>query len=69
MSGSGLRLVISQLVAVSNMAMPTLEIALATRIAVKAALPNTPQRETEEAVAFDLGAGGLLTGTCEVSTA
>ena len=30
-SGSGLRLVISQLMAVSNIAMPMLEIALATR--------------------------------------
>ncbi len=44
-SGSQFMLVISQLVAVSNIAMPMLEIELATRIAVNATLPNTPQRE------------------------
>ena len=44
-NGFGLRLVISQLVAVSNIAMPTLEIALAIRITVNAVLLNTPQRE------------------------
>ena len=67
-SGSGVRLVISQLVAVSNMAMPTLEIALAIRIAVKAALPNTPQREGADA-AFEDGVDGLLTGRNPGSTA
>ena len=52
-SGSGLRLVISQLIAVSNIAMPMLEIELATRMTVKARLPNTPQREAAGVAAFD----------------
>jgi hypothetical protein len=43
--GSGLRLVISQLVAVSNIAMPTFDSELATRTTVKARFPKTPQRD------------------------
>ena len=43
--GSGLRLVISQLVDVSNIAMPTFDAELAIRMTVKARLPNTPQRD------------------------
>ena len=43
--GLGLRLVINQLVEVSNMAMPTFDAELAIRMTVKAGLLNTPQRE------------------------
>ena len=43
--GSGLRLVISQAIEVSNIAMPTFESELATRITVKARLANTLGRE------------------------
>ena len=44
-SGSGLRLVISQLVAVSNIAIPTADRDVMIRMTVNATLPNTPQRE------------------------
>ena len=44
--GLGLRLVINQLVEVSNMAMPTFDAELAIRMTVKAGLLNTPQRES-----------------------
>ena len=59
-SGFGLRLVISQLVAVSNIAMPTLEIALEIRMTVKAGWPNTPQREAGTGVGAEVA--GLLKG-------
>ena len=48
-SGFGLRLVISQLEAVSNIAAPTAEIELAIRMTVKARWRNTPQGEGGEA--------------------
>jgi len=57
-SGFGLSLVISQLIDVSNIAIPTLESALAIRIAVNATLPNTPQRE--EGAGFGAEVDGLL---------
>ncbi len=44
--GLGLRLVINQLVEVSNIAMPTFDAELAIRMTVKAGLLNTPQRES-----------------------
>ena len=44
--GSGLRLVINQLVDVSNIAIPTFDSELAIRMTVKARLPKTPHRET-----------------------
>ncbi len=44
--GLGLRLVIIQAEAVSNIANPTLESAVATRMTTKAELPNTPQRDS-----------------------
>src|SRR5271166_2386461 len=43
--GFGLRLVISQLEAVSNIAAPTADTELAIRMTVKATLANTPQRD------------------------
>ena len=43
--GSGLRLVISQLIEVSNIAMPTFDSELATRMTEKAGLAKTPQRD------------------------
>ena len=64
-SGSGLRLVISQLMAVSNIAMPMLETELATRMTVKATLPNTPQREGAGAASFGGEAVGELKRTTE----
>ena len=44
-SGSRLRLVISQLDPVSNMASPMVDAALATRMTLKAALANMPHRD------------------------
>ena len=43
--GSGLRLVISQLIEVSNIAIPTFDAELAIRMTVNARLPNTPHRD------------------------
>ena len=54
MIGSGLRLVISQLVEVSNIAVPTFEADLAIRMMVKAGLPNTPHRDPGLADGSDL---------------
>ena len=48
-SGFGLSPVISQLVDVSNIAMPTLEAEVAMRITRKAAFPNTPHRVCADA--------------------
>ena len=61
-SGFGLSLVISQLIEVSNIAIPTLETALAIRIAVNATLPNTPQREEAGAEPFGAAVDGLVNG-------
>ena len=44
--GSGFWLVISQLIDVSNIAMPTFDNELATRMTANATLPNRPQRES-----------------------
>src|SRR5271169_5565601 len=52
--GSGLRLVISQFVDVSNIANPTFDAELAIRTTVNARLPNTPRRQSRPA-----GASGL----------
>jgi hypothetical protein len=52
-SGFGLRLVMSQLIDVSNIAMPMLEIDVAIRITVNARWPNTPAREGEGAEPLD----------------
>ena len=52
--GSGLRLVISQLIDISNIATPTFETELAIRITVNARLPNTPQRESAPAEGSNL---------------
>ena len=54
--GSGLRLVISQADAVSNIATPILATALAATMTAKARLPNTPQRELDIS---GLGRSGL----------
>src|SRR5208283_4073523 len=48
-SGFGLRLVISQAEAVSNIAAPTADTELAISMTVKARWPNTPQRDGREA--------------------
>src|SRR5271157_5111725 len=61
-TGSGLRLVISQLVAVSNMAMPTFETELAIRMTVNARLPNTPQRGSAPIDGFGLTLDSLDKG-------
>src|SRR5262249_4933986 len=47
--GSGLRLVINQLVDVSNMATPTFDIELAARMTMNARLANTPHRTSPPA--------------------
>ena len=60
-SGFGLRLVISQLEAVSNIATPTAEIELAIRMTVKARWANTPQGEGGEAE------GSGVETACEVT--
>ncbi len=52
--GSGLRLVISQFVDVSNIAKPTFDAELAIRTTVNARLPKTPHRQ-----AWPAGASGL----------
>jgi hypothetical protein len=65
-NGFGLSLVISQLIEVSNIAIPTLESAVAIRIAVNAALPNTPQREA--GATFGSEVDGLLKGVDRVLT-
>ena len=44
-NGSGLRLVMSQLEAVSNIASPMVDTALAMRMTVKAVFANRPQRD------------------------
>ncbi len=60
-SGFGLSLAISQLIEVSNIAIPTLDIALAIRIAANAGLPNTPQREAG-AEPFGAAVDGMVNG-------
>jgi len=60
-SGSGLRLVVSQFITMSNITMPTLEIEPAARMTVKARLANMPQREGPGAAAFDEEAEELFT--------
>ena len=57
--GSGLRLVISQLIDVSNIANPTFDAELAIRMTVNAKLPNTPQRHSRPAGASDLTLNSL----------
>ena len=52
--GSGLRLVISQFVDVSNIAKPTFDAELAIRTTVNAKFPKTPQRQS-----WPAGASGL----------
>ena len=52
--GSGLRLVINQLIDVSNIANPTFDAELAIRMTVNAKLPNTPQRQSGPAGASNL---------------
>ena len=47
--GLGLRFVISQLIDVSNIAMPTLDTELAIRMTVNARWPNTPHRDPRSA--------------------
>ena len=51
--GSGLRLVISQFVDVSNIANPTFDAEVAIRTTVNARLPKTPQRQSRPAGASD----------------
>jgi hypothetical protein len=52
----------SQLIDVSNIAIPTLDSAVAARIAAKAGLANTPQREA----GFGAEVDGLLKGAGRV---
>src|SRR5271166_107120 len=61
-SGFGLRLVISQAEAVSNIATPTADRELAIRMTVKARWPNTPQRDGREAEGLGAVADGLVKG-------
>ena len=59
--GSGLRLVISQPDAVSNIAVPTLEKMLAVQITVKAAWLKAPHRDAERSVGVAAGVNSVLT--------
>ena len=52
--GSGLRLVINQLIDVSNIANPTFDTELAIRMTVNAKLANTPPRQSGPAGASNL---------------
>src|SRR5277367_5257585 len=57
--GSGLRLVMSQLDEVSNIANPTFDAELAIRMMVNATLPKTPQRQSPAEGASDLAVDSL----------
>src|SRR3984957_13981617 len=58
-TGSGLRLVMSQFDEVSNIANPTFDAELAISMIVNAALPKTPQRQSPAEGASDLAVDSL----------